>query len=105
MSFDVISRRTVHVVRRSLLCGCGVLSTGLVLSVIGPALAWSGYLDGVAQQSTQTLITIRLLIALLPALLLSGAIMIARAYPITRQRHAEVQAAIARQRSGLSAGA
>jgi CspA family cold shock protein len=28
MSFDVISRRTVHVVRRSLLCGCGVLSTG-----------------------------------------------------------------------------
>jgi GPH family glycoside/pentoside/hexuronide:cation symporter len=80
------------------------LSTGLVLSVLGPSVAWSGYVEGATEQSAKALTTIWLLIALLPALLLAAATVVARAYPITRERHAEVQAAIALQRSGPTAG-
>jgi GPH family glycoside/pentoside/hexuronide:cation symporter len=79
------------------------LSTGLVLSIIGPALTWAGYAEGVARQAPSALTTIRLLIALLPATMLVGSIFIARAYPITRQRHAEVQAELALRRAGVSA--
>jgi len=79
------------------------LSTGLVLSIIGPALAWSGYMEDAVRQPPSTLTTIRLLIALLPATLLAASILIAWAYPITRQRHAEVQAELARRRAGQSA--
>jgi GPH family glycoside/pentoside/hexuronide:cation symporter len=77
------------------------LSTGLVLSIIGPALAWSGYTEGAAQQTPSTLITIRLLMAILPATLLAASILLAWAYPITRQRHAELQAELAYRRTGL----
>jgi len=79
------------------------LSTGLVLSIIGPALAWSGYVEGALQQTPAALTTVRLLIAILPAALLVAAILTAWAYPITRQRHSEVQAELARRRAGLSA--
>ena len=79
------------------------LSTGLVLSIIGPALAWSGYMEDAVRQPPRTLTTIRLLIALLPAALLAASILIARAYPITRQRHAEVQAELAHRRAVHSA--
>lgn len=75
------------------------LSTKLVLSGIGPVLAWSGYVEGAAQQTPQTLTGIRLMIAVMPALILLGAIVIAWAYPLTRARHEEVQAELARRRA------
>jgi GPH family glycoside/pentoside/hexuronide:cation symporter len=74
------------------------LSTGLVLSIIGPVLAWSGYVEGAAQQSVSTLWAIRLLIAALPAILLLSSIIVAWFYPLTRARHAEIQAELARRR-------
>jgi len=78
------------------------LSTGLVLSIVGPTLAWSGYMEHATQQTPRALTAIRLLMAILPATLLVAAILIAWTYPITRHRHAEVQAELAHRRTGLS---
>jgi Na+/melibiose symporter-like transporter len=43
--------------------------------------------------------TIRLLIALVPAIILVGAIVVAWRYPLTRARHRDVQAQLARRRA------
>ncbi|MEA3344880.1 MAG: glycoside-pentoside-hexuronide (GPH):cation symporter [Chloroflexota bacterium] len=75
------------------------LSTGLVLSMIGPILAWSGYEEGAAQQAPQVLTAIRLMIALMPSILLIASILIAWAYPITRNRHAEMREELERRRA------
>lgn len=75
------------------------LSTGLVLAIIGPILAWSGYVEGAAQQTASTLWAIRLLIAALPAALLISSIVVAWFYPLTRARHAAIQAELALRRS------
>jgi GPH family glycoside/pentoside/hexuronide:cation symporter len=74
------------------------LSTGLVLAMIGPVLSWSGYVEGATMQTESALTAIRLLIGLAPALLLVAACIVAWFYPLTRQRHAEVQAELARRR-------
>lgn len=79
------------------------LSTGLVLSIIGPILSWSGYMESALQQPPRALTAIRLLMALLPAALLAASIIVAWAYPITRQRHAELQSELERRRAELSA--
>jgi len=79
------------------------LSTGLVLSIIGPALACSGYMESAVQQTSRTRTAIRLLMATLPATLLVSSILVAWAYPITRQRHAELQAELEHRRAALSA--
>ena len=78
------------------------LSTGLVLSIIGPLLAWSGYAASEVEQASGALTAIRLLMALLPAALLLASICVAWAYPITRQKHAEVQAELERRRGAQS---
>jgi GPH family glycoside/pentoside/hexuronide:cation symporter len=74
------------------------LSTGLVLAMIGPVLSWSGYAEGAAVQTDSALTAIRLLIALAPALLLVVACVVAWYYPLTRQRHAALQAELAHRR-------
>ena len=75
------------------------LSTKLVLAGIGPVLAWSGYVENTAQQTPRALMAIRILIAILPAVILMGAIAVAWAYPLTRIRHREIQAQLARRRA------
>jgi GPH family glycoside/pentoside/hexuronide:cation symporter len=75
------------------------LSTKLVLSGIGPLLAWAGYVERATRQTPQTLTVIRLLIAVVPTVILFGAIAVAWRYPLTRQRHQEVQRALAERRS------
>jgi GPH family glycoside/pentoside/hexuronide:cation symporter len=75
------------------------LSTKLVLAGIGPVLAWAGYVKRAESQTPQTLMTIRLLIALVPAIILVGAIVVAWRYPLTRARHRDVQAQLARRRA------
>jgi len=76
------------------------LSTKLVLAGFGPILAWAGYVENTAQQTPRTLTTIRLLIAVLPAIILFGATIVAWAYPLTRTRHQEIQAELAQRRAG-----
>jgi GPH family glycoside/pentoside/hexuronide:cation symporter len=75
------------------------LSTKLVLAGFGPVLAWAGYVENAAQQTPRALTTIRALIAFVPAVILSGAIVIAWAYPLTRTRHQEIQVELAQRRA------
>jgi GPH family glycoside/pentoside/hexuronide:cation symporter len=75
------------------------LSTKLVLSTIGPVLAWSGYVEGAADQTPQALTAIRLMIGVAPTLILFGAIVVAWRYPLTRKRHREIQKHLAQRRA------
>jgi len=75
------------------------LSTKLVLAAIGPILAWSGYVEGAARQPPQALTAIRLIIAVVPAMILLGAILVAWRYPLTRERHREIQRELAARRT------
>jgi Na+/melibiose symporter-like transporter len=70
-----------------------------VLAGIGPVLAWAGYVQRAERQTPQTLTAIRLLIALVPAIVLFGAIVIAWRYPLTRKRHHDIQAELAQRRA------
>ncbi len=75
------------------------LSTKLVLAAIGPILAWSGYVERAAQQTPETLMAIRVIISVGPAVILLGAIAVAWRYPLTRQRHRAIQEELANRRS------
>jgi len=75
------------------------LSTKLVLAGIGPILAWSGYVEGAAQQTPEALTAMRLIIAVVPALILLAAILVAWRYPLTRERHREIQRELAARRT------
>ncbi len=75
------------------------LSTKLVLAGIGPVLAWAGYVERVASQTPQTLLAIRLLIAVVPTIILLGAIIVAWRYPLTRSRHRAIQKELAQRRT------
>jgi GPH family glycoside/pentoside/hexuronide:cation symporter len=77
------------------------LSTKLVLATFGPILAWTGYVENAAQQTPQALTAIRIMIGVIPAIILAGAIAVAWAYPLTRVRHQEIQVQLARRRAGL----
>jgi len=80
------------------------LSTKLVLAGFGPILAWSGYVENAAQQTPRALMTIRILIAVVPAIILAGAVLIAWAYPLTRTRHQEIQDVLAQRRATRASG-
>jgi GPH family glycoside/pentoside/hexuronide:cation symporter len=75
------------------------LSTKLVLAGIGPVLAWTGYVERAARQTPQTLTAIRLLIAVVPTVILLGAVVVASRYPLTRERHRRIQGQLARRRA------
>ncbi|MGD8968547.1 MAG: glycoside-pentoside-hexuronide (GPH):cation symporter [Anaerolineae bacterium] len=75
------------------------LSTKLVLAGIGPVLGWAGYVERAEFQTPQTLTAIRLMIAVVPALILLGGIVVAWRYPLTRERHRAIQAQLARRRA------
>ena len=77
------------------------LSTGLVLAAIGPVLAWSGYVENAVQQTPQALTAIRILISVVPAVILLASILIAWAYPLTRQKHAEIQEELRQRRAAI----
>jgi len=80
------------------------LSTKLVLAGLGPVLAWSGYVEGAAQQPPRTLLAIRILIGVVPTVILTCAILIAWAYPLTRTKHQEIQAVLAQRRAVREGG-
>jgi len=75
------------------------LATGIVLGIIGPLLAWSGYVEGAEIQAETAITTIRFLMGLLPAFLLIVACVVAWFYPLTRKRHTEILEALALRRS------
>ena len=72
-----------------------------VLALLPAVLRWSGYVqptsaDPIPAQPASALNALRLLISVLPALLLVASIVVAWLYPITRQRHAEINRQLAR---------
>ncbi len=75
------------------------LSTKLVLASIGPVLAWAGYVERAELQTPRVLTTIRLLIAVVPTVILFGAIAVAWRYPLTRERHRAIQKELADRRT------
>ncbi len=72
------------------------LAQAVILALLPTALRWSGYVQPSPQNPTPSqpgsvLTALRLLLAILPALLLAVSIVVARVYPITRERHAEIR--------------
>jgi glycoside/pentoside/hexuronide:cation symporter, GPH family len=68
------------------------------LFISGQLLSWTGYSAQALTQPTPTLWAIRLLIGPLPALLLLGSLWFAYRYPINRDRHRQILAALEVQR-------
>jgi glycoside/pentoside/hexuronide:cation symporter, GPH family len=82
----------------------GALAIFFALQLLG----WSGYQtppEGVTsfQQPASTLLTIRLLISMVGAFLLFGAVTMAWFYPLTRERHARIRRLLERRKQKLSA--
>ena len=59
----------------------------------------SGYVANAAQQSVRALRAIRILVGFVPALLLSGGIIFAIFYPLSREKHLEVRHKLAKRRN------
>ena len=75
------------------------LSTMLAMGAIALVLQWSGYVKNAVEQPPQALTAIRVLISIVPAVILLTSILIAWAYPLTRQRHAQIQEELRRRRA------
>mgnify|MGYP001115690794 CR=1 FL=1 len=81
------------------------LSAGLALS--GFALEAAGFInaeviDGVQQivaQPDSVLLTLRVIVSIVPAVILALSIPLALLYPITRSRYDEIQAALAERKA------
>lgn len=68
----------------------------LILALLPVLLRWAGYVQpqagsAAAIQPTSALLAIRMMLALLPALLLGFSIAAARLYPLTREKHAQIR--------------
>jgi GPH family glycoside/pentoside/hexuronide:cation symporter len=79
------------------------LATKLVLAGIGPLLAWSGYVENSVEQPARALTAIRIAISAVPAVILIAAVAVAWFYPLSRERHREIQMELARRRAASAA--
>ncbi|MGF1570409.1 MAG: MFS transporter [Nodosilinea sp.] len=70
------------------------LGLALALFTSGQLLGWTGYVAHADSQPVQALWAIRLVIGPLPALLLLGSLGFAYQYPISRERHRQILAAL-----------
>jgi glycoside/pentoside/hexuronide:cation symporter, GPH family len=74
----------------------------LILAIIPILLRWSGYNQTSGNvQPASTLLSIRLLIAILPAALLIISMIVAFRYPITREKHASIRQEIEKKKQNL----
>jgi GPH family glycoside/pentoside/hexuronide:cation symporter len=82
------------------------LTGALVIFVVLQALGWSGYVSppvGVTQfmQSDSAILMIRLLVSPIGAVMLSGTIILAWLFPLSREQHQRIQKLLERRRSKL----
>jgi GPH family glycoside/pentoside/hexuronide:cation symporter len=77
----------------------GKITGALAIALAGWALAWSGYVEGIAQ-SDATLLGIRIFFSVLPALLFIAALPMLFRYPITRESHASLVKQLETQKKG-----
>jgi len=75
------------------------VASSLALPLALLVLDRSGYVANLARQSARTLLAIRALVGLVPALLLSGGIAFALVYPLSREKHLEVRQELARRKA------
>lgn len=73
------------------------LATALASAVVGVGLAVIGYVPNV-EQTAGALLGLKLLYGPIPAVLLLGGLLAFAGFPLTRERHAAVQAALAARR-------
>jgi len=78
------------------------VASSLALPLALMVLGRSGYVANLAQQSPSTLLAIRVLVGLVPALLLSGGIAFAAVYPLSREKHLQVRQELTRRRGAAS---
>ena len=83
----------------------GKLGQMVILALLPLVLRWSGYVQPGPQnpnpvQPDLALFTLRLLIAVGPALLLAASMVVAWFYPLTRRRHAEIRRELESRREG-----
>jgi glycoside/pentoside/hexuronide:cation symporter, GPH family len=83
------------------------LTGALVIFITLQALGWSGYVTppaGVTQfmQSDSALLTIRLLVSPFGALMLSGTIILAWMFPLSREQHHRIQRLLERRRARMA---
>ena len=76
----------------------------VTLALMPVILHWAGYIQPGAEnalpvQPAAALQVLRLTIAILPAIFLLGAMVVARFYPLTRERHAQIQRELAERMS------
>jgi GPH family glycoside/pentoside/hexuronide:cation symporter len=74
------------------------IANALSIMLCGWGLKWSGYVDGQAQSGT-ALFGIRLMFAIVPILLLLGAVPLLLRYPVDKAGHGQVVAELARRRA------
>lgn len=79
------------------------LSAALTLFLALQFLGWSGYLTPpkgaiTFQQPDSALMAIRLLVSPIGALMIGGALLLARFYPLTRERHARIRRLLAQRK-------
>jgi len=73
------------------------VAAGLASGIVGVALQLLGYVPNVTQTATAVL-GIKLLYGPVPAVFIAGAYLVFRRFPLTRERHQELQAALAARR-------
>ncbi len=81
------------------------ISVKAVLATVGPVLGWSGYVQNATVQTSATLWTIRLFLAVVPSVILAVAIVLAWRYPLGRKEHRDVQDQLRRKKLLGLAGA
>jgi GPH family glycoside/pentoside/hexuronide:cation symporter len=75
---------------RKLTASVAIFTVGIVLSSLG--------YDG-AEKSAESLTALRVMIGVVPAILLSASILVARRYPLTKEAHAELRRKLAERRA------
>ena len=81
------------------------VASSLAIPGILLLLEFTGYVPNAAQQTSSAVLGIRLVIGPVPAVLLSGGIVLSLLYPLSRERHAEIRARLADRRANQSTAA
>jgi GPH family glycoside/pentoside/hexuronide:cation symporter len=74
------------------------VASSIAVPLLLVVLEWSGYVSGSAEQPASAVRAIQMLMGPVPSIFLVAGILFAIFYPLTRQRHAEVRAEIAKRR-------
>jgi len=78
------------------------LGSAVGIALAGVLLPYLGYVPGAAQQTPETISMLKLAWGPVPALFLLAAFLVVRRFPLSRERHLEIQAALRARREGTT---